>query len=283
MVEIPDSVIGEIAGIFSDFYTHADLERLFRVGGGVSVNDFSGNKSKKIMHGLDKINENARIGSGTEPLAALGKILEKYMDAILPIAKEDILGSPDETVIAANKQRCENRKRIQKALSNKELIYQHGGIVASSVAQQPVLTLAEQIKNQGFHAVQKELERAEENLRSGDYAVVMKDAGSLLEAVYKAYLDKNGQPYYDKDTADSLLKKVEKHIETRLKRQSDAAWDAMRSSFYQIAKNIAQLRNTYGGHGANEAQYKIAQELTRGQAQMVLNAAAMLSFYILEA
>jgi len=281
VAEIPENIIGEVAAIFSDFYTHAALDRLFRAKGEVSVNDFPGNKSKKIMHGLDKINENIQIGHETDPLTALGKILEDYMDAILPAARDDFLGNKNEIDMDINRRRCENRERIQRSLNNTGLIYQHGGIVAP-LAAQPSSTLVEQIKNQGFPAVQQEVKRAEQALQSGDSAAAIHRAGVLLEAVYKAYLDKNQQTYGNKDTAADLWQKVVEHMGIRPGEQSDTEWRAICSNLYQIAQNIMQLRNRYGSHGANNVQHSAAQNIIPAQARLTLNAAAALSSYILE-
>lgn len=285
MTDIPNSVIGVIAKILSEFYTHKDLDRLFRVGGEISLSDFNENKAQKIMHGLDIINEEARkSGDETAPLAALGKILEDYMDAILPEAREDFLGNEDEYIIAQNKQREENREKIKNSLRNKGFSYQHDGVIVPlALTAQPILTLTEQIESEGLSAVQQEITGATQAVQNGDSAEAIRRAGVLLEAVYKAYLDSHKQAYNPNETAAALWQKLSAHLGIRPGEQNSAEWRDIYSSLHKIAQNIMQLRNQYGSHGQNQAQHSAAQAITSAQAQLAVNSASVLATYILTA
>lgn len=258
MVEIPNRVIGVVADILSD-YSHTEINSLFRVGGNVSVDDFTGNRANKIMHGLDKINEMWLLNRAINPLGALGKILESYMDEELPPEPRLAPIFSDDTIANRNGQRRENRERIKTSLRNNALVYQRGGIIASlTLAAQPILTLTEQIEQEGLSAVQREITGATQAVQNGDSAEAIRRAGVLLEAVYKAYLDRHSQDYKCNETAAPLWQKLSAHLGIRPGEQNSAEWRDIYSSLHKIARNIMQLRNDYGSHGQTQAQHSAA-------------------------
>ncbi|MFT6084701.1 MAG: hypothetical protein ACJA1M_001603, partial [Alphaproteobacteria bacterium] len=191
--KIPPAMIGLLAKILPDYYTHSGLECLF-LSASAPEDVPVGNKEIKVSQWLRNINNQSN-----NPLEILGNIIAEFMD------KE----TSDSTINFEDYHH--DRKKVIDCLSKDGFSYLRGGIITKG-ASIPSLSLRENIKNRGLSSIEQEINRALSNVEKDPLSSVH-NAGSVLEATLKNYLDYYQQKYEeDKDTFSSLWQKTVQHI-----------------------------------------------------------------------
>ena len=95
------------------------------------------------------------------------------------------------------------KETIRSALASEELSYQRRGTILGSSLTGPSRSLREQITADGVAAIEREFQRAYENVESDPGAAVTAGC-AILEAVCKTYLEEAGEPLPDSQTLKPL-------------------------------------------------------------------------------
>ncbi|MFT6212713.1 MAG: hypothetical protein ACJARD_000840, partial [Alphaproteobacteria bacterium] len=109
------------------------------------------------------------------------------------------------------------------------------------------------------------------------------NAGSVLEATLKNYLDYYQQKYEeDKDTFSSLWQKTVQHIGIHPKELSDKDLKEIASGLFSIVNGTMHLRNKKSAsHGKSENQLQNISIKPR-HARLAINASHTIASYIVE-
>lgn len=202
--KIPASTIGVLSQILPNHYTHTEINGLF-LAASAPEEIPEGSKSAKVTAWLRAINAQC-----PEPLKVLGIILKDFIEKPKPddgYYAGKCFDRNEEAIAAYQAE----RQKIIRSLVNCGLQYSQGGYITRGGAA-PTLSLQENVTKRGLTAVDIEIKRALENVESDPLAAVH-NAGSVLEAALKAYLDHHKVEYKeDTDTLSDLWQKVVGHI-----------------------------------------------------------------------
>lgn len=269
---IPSPVIGVLGEIFSDYYTHSDIDRLFAYADAPG-DPPDANKVKKTVEWLRVTNKQA-----SSPLAVLGSLIEDILERELWDAAnaEPWQSEPEWSV-----EHRERQDRIKAALAKAGLVYSAGGHVGTSAAT-PTASLREMIERGGLSAVELEMERALKQVE-GDPNAAAHYAGNVLEAALKAYLGRKGLAFDDqKDTLSTLWTLTRDALGINPKDLEAKDLKKIASGLNSIVDGTMYLRNKKSGaHGRTEDQLR-ASALRPRHARLVIHSAHTLAAYVLE-
>jgi len=270
---IPSPLIGVIGEIFSDHYTHSDIDRLFAYADAPG-DPPEGNKVKKTVEWLRRTNKLA-----PDPITILGALLEDLMDK-----------DPDDGTAAAtwllgagsdSNPLRQRQERMRAALGKAGLGYSIGGHIGPSLAS-PTLTLREMIEGGGLSAVSVEMDRALKQVETDPNAAAHY-AANILEAAFKAYLGKKGVPFDDqRDTLSRLWELVRDSLGINAQDLASNDLRKIASGLNSVVDGTMFLRNKKSGaHGRTEAQIK-ENVLRPRHARLVIHSAHTLAAYVIE-
>ena len=171
---IPPSVIGVAATILADAYTHSQLNALF-LSAGFPGDPPPGNKVDKCIGWLRQANNEF-----ADPLVRFGRLIAEFMDQPPPTSWFEPEQEPDESWTRP-------RETIRRALAEEGLSYQRGGAILGSALTGPSRSLQERLAEEGIPAIEREYQRAYENVERDPGAAVTAGC-AILEAVCKSYL-----------------------------------------------------------------------------------------------
>lgn len=271
--KIPSPLIGILGEIFNEFYTHAEINRVFTYADAPG-DPPDGNKIQKTVDWLRRVNKQAAA-----PLLVLGPLLEEILE------KE-----PFDTADAAPWDQKEpewsvklrkDQERINTILGKAGLSYSNGGHVGISSGT-ATATLREIIDAGGLAAIQIEMNRALKQVETDPNAAAHY-AGNILEATLKAYLIKKSVLFNDQaDTLNRLWELVRDNIGINPKDLESKDLKKIASGLNSIVDGTMYLRNKKSGaHGRTEEQLE-ANALRPRHARLVIHSAHTLAAYVLE-
>ncbi|TDK50419.1 abortive infection family protein [Antarcticimicrobium luteum] len=272
--KIPSPVIGVLGEVFSDHYTHSDIDRLFTYADAPGDAP-EGNKVKKTVEWLRWTNKQTE-----RPLEVLGTLLEDLLEKepwdsaySPPWATDD---EPEWSVTLRSRQ-----DRIRTALGKAGLAYSSGGHVGSASAT-PTASLREMIERGGLSAVAVEMTRALKQVE-GDPNAAAHYAGNVLEAALKAYLTKKGVTFNDQsETLNGLWQLTRDDLGINPKNLEAKDLKKIASGLNSIVDGTMYMRNKKSGaHGRTEDQLRAAVLRPR-HARLVIHSAHTLAAYVLE-
>lgn len=272
--KIPSPVIGVLGEIFSDYYTHAEINRVFTYADAPGDAP-DGNKVQKTVDWLRRTNKEAK-----HPQEVLGQLLEEILE------KEPwnpdgsgLFGTPNEPEWSLTLR--DQQSRINVALAKVGLSYSIGGHIGSSSAT-PTATLREIIERGGLSAVEIEMNRALKQVDSDPNAAAHY-AGNILEAALKAYLGTKQIPFNDQtDTLNRLWELTRDDLGINPKNLESKDLKKIASGLNSIVDGAMYLRNKKSGaHGRTEEQLQ-AGLLRPRHARLVIHSAHTLAAYVLE-
>ena len=271
---IPSPVIGELGDIFSDHYTHSDIDRLFTYADAPGDAP-DGNKVKKIIEWLRQTNK-----LGDRPLEVLGTLLEDILEKEPWDAADNPTWEPNDEPEWSTTLRS-RQDRIRAALGKAGLAYSNGGHVGSASAT-PTSSLREIIGRGGQSAVEVEMKRALKQVE-GDPNAAAHYAGNVLEAALKAYLTKKGITFNDQsETLNGLWQLTRDDLGINPKNLEAKDLKKIASGLNSIVDGTMYLRNKKSGaHGRTEDQLR-ETALRPRHARLVIHSAHTLAAYVLE-
>jgi len=265
--KIPAATIGLLSQILPNHYTHNGLNSLFQTAS-APANIPEGSKPSKVTTWMRAINAEC-----PDPLTVLGALLEDFMEKeLLPYGLD-----PKNDEERARKLK-EDQEKILQTLAKDGLSYARGGHVTKG-GTFPTLSLQENVSKRGLAAVDLEIKRALENVES-DPGAAAHNAGSVLEASFKVYLDHYGIEYKHNSDMPTLWQKVVEHIGIRPKELENKNLKKIASGLYSIVEGTMNLRNPEA-HGKSESEFKQGTLHPR-HARLAIHAAHTVSAYILE-
>lgn len=269
---IPSPLIGVIAEVFSEHYTHAEIDSQFAYADAPG-DPPDGNKVKKTLEWLRRVNK-----VSDAPLSVLGSLLEQIMEKDPDEGKSTAPWAEDEPWRDVLRQRQE---RLAAALGKVGLAYSVGGHIGDAHAS-PVQSLREMIEAGGLSAVSLEMERSLKQVEADPNAAAHY-AANILEATLKAYLVKKGIAFNEEtDTLNRLWELVRDSLGINPKDLETKDLKKIASGLNSIVDGTMFLRNKRSGaHGRTEEQIK-ENALRPRHARLVIHSAHTLAAYVLE-
>ncbi|WP_018000177.1 abortive infection family protein [Paracoccus sp. N5] len=271
--KIPSPLIGILGDIFSEFYTHAEINRVFTYADAPG-DPPDGNKIQKTVDWLRRVNKQ----SGA-PLLVLGFLLEGILEKEPFDTADAAPWDQDEPEWSVKLRK--DQERIHSMLGKVGLLYSIGGHIGVSSGT-ATATLREMIDAGGLGAIQIEMDRALKQVESDPNAAAHY-AGNILEATLKAYLIKKCIPFNDQaDTLNRLWELVRDSIGINPKDLESKDLKKIASGLNSIVDGTMYLRNKKSGaHGRTEEQFE-ANALRPRHARLVIHSAHTLAAYVLE-
>ena len=271
---IPSPLISILGEIFSEHYTHTDIERLFAYADAPEDTP-GGNKVQKTIDWLRLVNKRS-----PSPLQVLGLLLEDILEnpGWDPSISRNWMSveEPEWSVNLKHRQ-----ERIRKALSRSGLSYSVGGHIVTASAT-PTASLEDMVSQRGLSAVEVEMKRALKQVETDPNAAAQY-AGNVLEATFKAYLNKRKIAYDENgDTLNDLWRLTRDDLGINPKNLEAKDLKKIASGLGSIVDGTMYLRNKRSGaHGRSEAEHT-ASAIRPRHARLVIHAAHTLAAYVLE-
>ena len=262
--DIPKPIIASVVTIFSNRYTHAELNNLFLYSD-APWDALEGSKAKRVEDWLMACNKNS-----DSPLKFLGKILEGYMERDF----EAEFWKEDEFTKSYN----EEREKFRKILAKYGLQYLKGGIVTSLNESSPSYALNSSLEEKSYASLKVEIERAL-NLVEVDPAGALTAASASVESFCKIYLEENNLPLPKDQTIKPLWTEVSKSLGLDPARLEDNDLKKILGGLSSICDGIGALRTHAGSaHGRGLLAYKVEPR----HARLAISAAHTLVLFALE-
>ncbi len=252
-------VAGEVLGLH--YYHHATLDTLF-MESGAPGDPPEGNCVLKCQRWFSRCNENPSI----DPFKVLGCVLENFMDTEL--SKYD----------NAFDNYSDQKDRINRILTKYGLSYKLGGKIYGSNIGITKITLEEIIRSRDFGAIEDEFRRTVEMVES-DPASGITAANSMVEALFRTYIEEEGLVLPSKITVKNLWKVISKNLGLDTSKIENQDIIRIITGLTSVIDGMGAFRTHVGSaHGRSPKSYKIESR----HARLAINAAYALSIFILE-
>lgn len=264
--QIPNSVIGSVASVIADhYYSHSKLDTLFMESG--APGDVpEGNCEKKCSNWLKRCNEDPK----TDALEVLGAVIQEYMDQEPP---SSLFGGPSSTKVT------EGQARINAALAKNQLVYRTNGYVTKAGSTPITKTLEDYLRSGDFLSIEKEFERAIENIQSDPHASITASC-SIIEATLKFYIESfDDLAMPNKLNVMPLWGIVQPHLALNTDVTLAADQHKVLKGISSIIDGVGAFRSHIGsahGRGSSPPSIVVAE------ARLVVNAAHTLVVFIME-
>ena len=264
---IPLEIIAFLSKELPQFNSHTELDTLFLSARIASDSIPNENREKKVQRKLSNIND-----SYSEPIQKLESLLN---EAIKPVTGNDVsFGYP--------KTREEKKKtfkqNIETELNKHGFTYINGKILPSKSLSPASITLSDLIKNRNVKSINREFDRALENLNTNPLEAIS-SACNILESILKAYISEKGLELPNTQILRELWKVVKEDFKFGLSKLGQDDLQKINSGITSIIDGIASIRtHESSAHGGGPESY--IPEVR--QARLVINAAHSLAVYILE-
>jgi hypothetical protein len=249
------SIVGDVLGSYH--YHHVTLERLFyeaRAVGQVPP----GNCVVKCQSWLKRMHEEV-----VNPAAVLGKLIEEFMEV-------------DSRY--SNDAQEAGRKSIREVLARFGLSYRSGGLILGATAALPTKSLTEVLKARDLGEVDKEFERSLAHVESDPPAAIAA-ACSILESLFKVYIEDNGLEMPTDQSIKPLWKVVSKHVGFDPAAIEDEDIKKILSGLNSVVDGIGSLRTHRStAHGQGRKAYRIQPR----HARLAIHASHTLVGFLLE-
>lgn len=259
--KIPNSVIGAVASVIAaHYYSHSTLETLF-MEAGAPGDAPDGNCEKKCSNWLKRCNDDPNV----DALEVLGSVIQEFMD------KE-----PD--AFGFNNNLGAGQERIQKALAKGQLSYQTNGYIFLAGANPTSKTLVDYLKAGDFASIEKEFDRALENINTDPHASITA-ASSIIEALCKTYIETFNLEMPNKQSVTPLWKSVQQHIGLNINRELEEDQRKILQGLSSIVDGVGAFRTHIGSaHGRGVSPPNIIVS----EARLAVNSAHTLVVFIME-
>ena len=228
------SVTGDVLGSF--IYSHRALATLFYEAGAIGQVP-QGNCVVKCQTWLKRMHSDV-----PNPLAVLGKILEEFMEV------DSTPGREEQEV---------GRKRIRAALQQSALLYRRGGLVVGADTTLPTKSLYRVLKARDITSADKEFERALANIEK-DPPSAITAACSILESLFKVYIEDTGVGMPSDQSLKPLWKKASRHLGLDPSSIEDNDVKKVLSGLNSIVDGIGSFRtHTGSAHGRGRRAYRL--------------------------
>lgn len=197
-------------------------------------------------------------------LRILGRLIEEVME----------VDPPDEQYF----DRLGTRGQIEQVLAKYGLQYRSGGRVVELAGSPGTKSLERALAERNFEPLNIEFERAV-RLLDEDPPAAVTAACSLLEALFKSYLEASHQALPDKQTIKPLWAAVQKGLGLEAKDQSDQDVQRVLVGLGSVVDGIGSFRTHAGSaHGGGKYRYKVQVR----HARLVVSSAHALATFVLE-
>lgn len=261
--QIPTPLVAVIADVFSNHYTHTQIDSRF-LSAGFPSNPPEGNKQQKCLRWLLQANQQMH-----DPLATVGKLIEELMEVVPAHG----LGSTDPAV--------EYRSRVQSQLAALGLSYHVGGHILQLGSTVAARTLQQIVHDRDLQGVQREFERIFSNIESDPEAALTASC-ALLEALFKSYIADERELTLPADQSIlPLWKVVRTHLKLDPSQMEDEGLRKILSGLTSIVDGTASLRTRRGsahGHDTRKSQYCVEAR----HARLTAHAAMALATFLIE-
>ena len=270
---IPRRLIGILGDIFSDLYTHADIDRIFNYA--EAPGDIpAGNKVKKTITWLETVNKNC-----DSPNQVLGSLLEDLMERGIDY-RDEIIATADNDDWRYRFIRA--REKVSAELLRAGLCYSEGGrlfVLTDEVVSKPLVNL---VQEEGHQAISQEINRALKMLDS-DPDAAAHYAANVLEATFKAYLNTKLIEFDDASIGlVELWKMVRDDLGINPENLDSKDLKKIASGLNNIVDGTMHVRNKKSGaHGKSEERFHKVRLRPR-HARLVVNSSNTIAIYVLE-
>lgn len=255
--QIPNSVIGATASVIGKhYYSHSKLETLFMESGAPGEPPL-GNCESKCAAWLRRCNEDENVNA----MDVLGGVIRDFLELDLH--------SPEVQ---------KGQQRIHDALSKNSLSYQTNGRVSLAGATPVAATLNDLLKRGDFVSVEREFERAYQQLEGDPHAAITA-ACAIIEALCKTYIESFELEMPSKQSVVPLWRTVQAHL--GLSPDATLAEDQRKvlQGLASIVDGIGAFRTHIGSaHGRGMSP----PDLTISEARLAVNAAHTIVTFIME-
>lgn len=252
-------VVGDVLGGF--YFNHRELETLFLEHGAPAAVP-PGNCVEKVTRWLTVVSRDATVDACT----ILGGVLKHFMD--------------DATQLAARPgvDVDKGRQRVRATLARHGMSYISGGRILGAAVGPPTKSLETILRARDLQAISVEFDRALQNVET-DPAAAITAACSVLEALFKVYIEDEGLEPPGELTVKPLWKVVHKHIGFDPARVEDEDLKKILSGLASIVDGLGALRTHAGSaHGRGRKAYRVAPR----HARLAIHAAHSLATFVLE-
>lgn len=259
--EIPELVIRFISDELGSYYfSHRKIEDIF-LHSGAPEDIPNGNCVDKCANLLRAINKDKNL----VPFQILGKIIEDIME------KDFHLESKPEVLKMA-------KKNIKQVLEKKGYTYIGNGQISGANITSSVKALSEIIKSKDLRGVETEFNRCLENIEK-DPPASLTGACSLLEALFKVYIEENNVTLPKKETIKELWKVIQHSLNFKISNDMDEDIKRILSGMSSIVDGVGSLRTHKGSaHGRKEKKFLISSR----HARLAIHAAHTLAVFVIE-
>jgi hypothetical protein len=229
------SIVGDVLGSFVAY--HKPLERTFYEAGATGEVP-PGNCVIKCQSWLKRLHEEV-----TDPVAVLGKVIEEFMEV-------------DNSYRRGEDQEV-GRKKITEVLARFGLSYHQGGVILGAVNALPTKSLKQVLKDRDLVGVDSEFERALANIEKDPPAAITA-ACSILESLFKVYIEDNGIDMPADQSLKPLWKAASKHLGLDPAAIEDDDVKKVLSGLNSVVDGIGSLRtHTGSAHGRGRRSYRL--------------------------
>jgi len=263
---IPRPIIGLVAEIISEYYSHAQLDNLFLQADAPGDSPV-GNKIVKCQAWLARCNQ-----ADVNGLQVLGAVIEDFMERILDMT--DTWGTPNKWA----EEWQGHRDKIHEALMSHGLTYSSGGKIYAVGSTGAVKSLEQILQSKDLQAVELEFERAMENI-SIDPPASLTAACAIIESACKLYIEEKGLSNPKDCSIKPLWVTVANDLGFDASRVEDNDLRKILTGLSSIVDGIGALRTHAGSaHGRGGMRYKIQPR----HARLAVHSAHTLTVFLLE-
>lgn len=251
-------VVGDVLGGY--YYNHRVIESLF-IEKGAPGDPPEGNCVEKITNWLKRASSDPK----TDPLGLLGGVLEEFMEVDLARGTR----SDDE--------HAKQRKRVHDVLARHGLSYAIGGRITGG-AGAPSRSLGTILRDRDMTEVNREFDRALANVEVDPPAAITA-ACSILESLFKVYIEDEGLPMPKDQSIKPLWKTVQGHLGLDPAAMEDDDLKRILSGMTSVIDGMGAFRtHVSSAHGRGRASYKAVGR----HARLALHASHSVAAFVIE-
>lgn len=254
VAKIPPALIGTVAPLLAAAYTHAQIDSLFHASG-FPGEPPEGNKVHKCQDWMRRANRDI-----DDALPLLGRLLAEYLD------------SPNEF-------HAEGQQQVLAAFGREGLSYQRGGFLLGDSLTGPSKTLAERLRSEGIDVLQREYDRAYDQIQRDPHAALTA-ACAILESVCTYVLEAENNTLPKDRSLKPLWNAVAGQLGLSPGNITDDDLKRILSGLFSIADGVAALRTHEGSAHGRSA--KSSYRITARHARLAVHAAHTLAHFVLE-